>query len=150
MTPTGTLYLVPNGLDVGSGDIAADLGERLPLGTLRVAARLGHWVCENAKTTRAFLKRVDAVCALARPLQEIAIVELPRPPKGRADTAPFEGERLLAPALAGNDLGLHPTPGCRRSPTRVRASSPRRTAPAFASSPCRARARSRSPSPPAA
>jgi 16S rRNA (cytidine1402-2'-O)-methyltransferase len=106
MTARGTLYLVPNGLDVGTTDVEADLGERLPLGTLRVAARLGHWVCENAKTTRAFLKRVDAVCALARPLQQIAIVELPRPPKGRPDIAAFDGERLLAPALAGSDLGL--------------------------------------------
>jgi 16S rRNA (cytidine1402-2'-O)-methyltransferase len=106
MTATGTLYLVPNGLDVGSADADADLGERLPLGTLRVAARLAHWVCENAKTTRAFLKRVDAVCALAQPLQQIAIVELPRPPKGRPDTGAFEGDRLLAPALAGRDLGL--------------------------------------------
>ena len=93
MTSRGTLYLVPNGLDVGTGDAGADLGECLPLGTLRVAARLDHWVCENAKTTRAFLKRVDAVCRLERPLQKIAIVELPRPPKGRPDTATFEGDR---------------------------------------------------------
>ena len=50
MTTRGTLYLVPNALDVGTPDVSADLGERLPLGTLRVAARLGHWVCENAKT----------------------------------------------------------------------------------------------------
>ena len=106
MTPRGTLYLVPNGLDVGTGDAEADLGERLPLGTLRVAARLGHWVCENAKTTRAFLKRVDAVCRLELPLQQIAIVELPRPPKGRPDTVTFEGDRLLAAALAGEDVGL--------------------------------------------
>ena len=106
MTTRGTLYLVPNALDVGTSDATADLGERLPLGTLRTAARLGHWVCESAKTTRAFLKRVDAVCPLARPLQQIAIVELPRPPKGRPDTATFEGDRLLAPALAGEDIGL--------------------------------------------
>ena len=106
MTAKGTLYLVPNGLDVGTADAAADLGERLPLGTLRVAARLGHWLCENAKTTRAFLKRVDLVCRLERPLQEIAIVELPRPPKGRPDPAMFAGDRLLAPALAGSDVGL--------------------------------------------
>ena len=106
MTSRGTLYLVPNGLDVGTGDAGADLDERLPLGTLRVAARLGHWVCENAKTTRAFLKRVDAVCRLERPLQQVAIVELPRPPKGRPDTATFEGDRLLAPALGGEDVGL--------------------------------------------
>ncbi|MEO5845325.1 MAG: ribosomal RNA small subunit methyltransferase I, partial [Caldimonas sp.] len=106
MTTRGTLYLVPNSLDVGTADAGADLGERLPLGTLRVAARLVHWVCENAKTTRAFLKRVDAVSPLLAPLQQIAIVELPRRPKGRADSAAFEGERLLAPALAGSDLGL--------------------------------------------
>jgi 16S rRNA (cytidine1402-2'-O)-methyltransferase len=106
MTAKGTLYLVPNALDAGTADAGADLAERLPLGTLRIAARLGHWVGENAKATRAFLKRVDAVCTLARPLQQIAIVELPRPPKGRTDAPPFEGERLLAPALDGSDLGL--------------------------------------------
>ena len=106
MTSHGTLYLVPNGLDVGTPDAGADLAERLPLGTLRLAARLSHWVCENAKTTRAFLKRVDAVCRLERPLQEIAIIELPRPPKGRPDAAAFEGGRLLAAAVAGSDVGL--------------------------------------------
>jgi 16S rRNA (cytidine1402-2'-O)-methyltransferase len=103
---SGTLFLVPNGLDVGTGEADADLRERLPLGTLRVAARLGHWVCENAKTTRAFLKRVDAVSRLARPLQELAIVELPRAPKGRAERPPFDGASLLAPALRGEDVGL--------------------------------------------
>ena len=30
---------MPNALDLGTGDAGADLGERLPLGTLRVAAR---------------------------------------------------------------------------------------------------------------
>jgi 16S rRNA (cytidine1402-2'-O)-methyltransferase len=103
---SGTLFLVPNGLDAGTADAGADLRERLPLGTLRIAAGLGHWVCENAKTTRAFLKRVDLACKLARPLQEIEIVELPRPPKGRVDPAPFDGARQLASALAGSDVGL--------------------------------------------
>ena len=103
---SGTLFLVPNGLDVGTGEAGVDLRERLPLGTLREAARLRHWVCENAKTTRAFLKRVDAVCTLACPLQQIGIVELPRPPKGRSDAAPFDSARLLGPALAGDDVGL--------------------------------------------
>ena len=46
------------------------------------------------------------VCPLAAPLQQIAIVELPRPPKGRAEVAPDDFARLLAPALAGHDLGL--------------------------------------------
>ena len=105
---SGTLYLVPNALDGGTAEAGVDLGERLPLGTLRVAARLAGWVAENAKSTRAFLKRVDAVCPLARPIQEIAIVELPRPAKGRpgSGNAPFDADRLLAPALGGGDLGL--------------------------------------------
>jgi len=106
MMSKGTLFLVPNALDVGTAGAEADLGDRLPLGTLRVAARLGHWVCENAKTTRAFLKRVDAVCPLERPLQQIAIVELPRPPKGRPDSGVFDAGRLLAATLAGDDVGL--------------------------------------------
>jgi len=103
---SGTLFLVPNALDVGTGEATVDLADRLPLGTLRVAARLRHWVCENAKTTRAFLKRVDAVCPLAQPLQALAIVELPRPPKGRIVASPLDLAPLLAAALAGDDVGL--------------------------------------------
>jgi len=106
MAASATLYLVPNGLDVGTAEADVDIRERLPLGTLRVAAQLGHWVCENAKTTRAFLKRVDAVAPLTKPLQQIAIVELPRPPKGRPAPAPFDPAALLDPARAGHDLGL--------------------------------------------
>ncbi len=108
---SGTLYLVPNTLDFGIEGEQADLQEALPLGAIRVAARLTHWVAENAKTTRAFLKRVDAVVPLAVPLQQVAIDELPRPAKGSmkapdpaAGRAAFE--RLLAPAQAGHDLGL--------------------------------------------
>jgi 16S rRNA (cytidine1402-2'-O)-methyltransferase len=112
MTSTGSLYLVPNTLDFGIAGTPADLVELLPAGVIRTAARLGHWVCENAKTTRAFLKRVDAVVPLQRRLQEISIVELPRPVKGRAplDAAPAAGAMaaaaLLEPARAGFDMGL--------------------------------------------
>jgi 16S rRNA (cytidine1402-2'-O)-methyltransferase len=105
MTTSGQLFLVPNTLDFGvSAD--SDLREVLPAGVLRTAAGLGHWVAENAKTTRAFLKRVDALQPLARPLQEISIVELPRPPKGRDAGAPPDLKPLLAPAAAGHDIGL--------------------------------------------
>ena len=53
------------------------------------------------------LKRVDAIFPLARPLQEISIVELPRPNKGRdATPSPADLDPLLAPARAGRDLGL--------------------------------------------
>lgn len=109
---TGTLFLVPNTLDFGIEGEQVDVQEALPLGVIRTAARLTHWVAENAKTTRAFLKRVDAVVPLALPLQQIAIDELPRPAKGGAKAAAEPAderaafERLLAPAHAGHDLGL--------------------------------------------
>ncbi|HEY4083289.1 MAG TPA: SAM-dependent methyltransferase [Burkholderiaceae bacterium] len=103
----GKLYLIPNTLDFGVEGAAVDLQEVLPLQAIRIAARLQHWAAENAKTTRAFLKRVDAVQALAQPLQAIQIVELPRPPKGRAENATSqEWQRLLTPALDGHDIGL--------------------------------------------
>ena len=107
MTAPGALHLVPNTLDFGAPGTPAALDELLPRGVIRVAAGLGDWVCENAKTTRAFLKRVDAIFPLARPLQELSIVELPRPNKGRdAMPSPADLDPLLAPARAGRDLGL--------------------------------------------
>jgi len=104
--PAGTLWLVPNTLDFGTEGIPPDLQEVLPLGVIRTAARLGHWVVENARTTRAFLKRVDAVVPLAQPLQAISIVELPRAHKGPARSAAADLTPLLAPAGQGHDLGL--------------------------------------------
>lgn len=109
---SGTLYLVPNTLDFGlpGGPPTADLGEVLPMGVIRRAAGLQHWVAENARTTRAFLKRVEALLPLAVPLQSIAIVELPRPQRGtpaQARAQPSgELDRLLAPLEAGHDVGL--------------------------------------------
>ena len=105
----GTLYLVPNALDFGiaGADEAVSLDEVLPLGVLRIAARLEHWVAENARSTRAFLKRVERVVPLAHALQQIGIVELPRPPKGgHKSVAAPDLAPLLAPLLAGHDLGL--------------------------------------------
>lgn len=107
-TPTGTLWLVPNTLDLGAAPAELpDIGDILPLGVLRRAAALRHWLAENPKTARALLKRIEAVVPLALPLQQIQIVELPRAPKGTskplsaADLAP-----LLAPAFEGHDIGL--------------------------------------------
>lgn len=109
---SGTLYLVPNTLDfgvpaTGSGPSGPpDLQQVLPLGVIRIAARLPCWVAENAKTTRAFLKRVHEVVPLSQPLQAIAIVELPRANKGAPQAPAVKLDALLAPALAGQDVGL--------------------------------------------
>lgn len=106
MTRRGELVLVPNTLDFGAPGAVPDLQDVLPLGVIRRAAALQHWVAENAKTTRAFLKRVDAVVSLATPLQTVVIVELPRPQKGARNAAAPNLEALLAPALQGHDIGL--------------------------------------------
>ena len=110
-SPSGRLYLVPNALDFGlpASHTQAGLDEVLPAGVIRIAARLSHWVCENAKTTRALLKRVDAIVPLAAPLQSVSITELPRPGKGGAKQAAPGREtwyELLKPTLAGHDIGL--------------------------------------------
>ena len=106
----GRLYLVPNTLDFGiEGAATADLREVLPQQVIDIAARLGHWAAENAKTTRAFLKRVDALVPLATPLQQQDIKELPRAPKGRAGDAASQNaawQALLRPIFDGQDLGL--------------------------------------------
>ena len=102
----GRLVLVPNTLDLGT-ETEVDLAQVLPQAVITRAAALGHWVCENAKTTRALLKRVHQLVPLASPLQQIQITELPRPPKGGGKPAAAPDLRpLLAPALAGHDVGL--------------------------------------------
>ncbi len=106
---TGRLLLVPNTLDLGAE--AIELRQVLPLGVIQRAAELGHWVAENARSTRAFLKRVHAVAPLAMALQAIDIRELPRPVKGGAGTGAREPgqaawHELLSPARAGMDIGL--------------------------------------------
>ena len=104
--PRGSLILVPNTLDFGIAAEAPDVRDVLPASVIRTAARLTHWVAENAKTTRAFLKRVDAVVPLAQPLQALHIVELPRPQKGARGAPAADLTALLAPALQGMDVGL--------------------------------------------
>jgi len=102
----GALILVPNTLDFGIAAEPPDVRDVLPAAVIRTAARLTHWVAENAKTTRAFLKRIDAVVPLAQPLQTLSIVELPRPQKGMRAAPVADLTALLAPAVQGIDLGL--------------------------------------------
>jgi 16S rRNA (cytidine1402-2'-O)-methyltransferase len=74
----------------------------LPETVIGRAARLRHFVAENAKSARAFLKSLPS----ESPLQEIDIQELD-------EHTPESGiPRLLAPLLAGRDAGLISEAGC--------------------------------------
>lgn len=103
----GRLLLVPAPLDFGC-DTQVPIGQVLPAGTIAAAARLTHWICENAKSARAVIKRIGEVEALALPLQQHAISELPREvhKKGDHRAGGFDARPLLRPALAGHDVGL--------------------------------------------
>jgi len=102
----GTLYLVPTPLDFGC-KVQAPLADVLPAGTLAVAARLDHWISENAKSTRAFLNRVNEVVPLAQPLQAVAIAELPHEVHKKGDHAGnFDARPMLTAAVQGQDIGL--------------------------------------------
>ncbi|SDN34058.1 SAM-dependent methyltransferase [Polaromonas sp. JS666] len=102
----GKLYLVPAPLDFGC-DTQAPLQDVMPLQTLQLASRLSCWICENAKSTRAYLKRIDALQPLAAPLQSLQIQELPREVHKKGDHGGnFDARPLLAAALEGRDIGL--------------------------------------------
>jgi 16S rRNA (cytidine1402-2'-O)-methyltransferase len=102
----GRLFLVPTPLDFGCAE-QAPITEVLPSTTLATAAGIQHWVCENAKSTRAFLKRVGQTHPLISPLPEQSITELPRHVHKKGDhQSGFDGKPLLAAALQGHDVGL--------------------------------------------
>ena len=103
----GRLYLVPTPLDFGC-EVDAGLGAVLPDQAAATAAGLTHWITENAKSTRAFLKRVGSRHELAAPLQEQQITELPRQvhKKGDHEAGGFDARPLLDSALQGHDMGL--------------------------------------------
>ena len=102
----GRLYLVPAPLDFGCA-IQAPLRDVLPEGTLLRASQLTHWICENAKSARGYLKRIHELHPLARPLQELQIQELPREVHKKGDHGGnFDARPLLAAALDGSDIGL--------------------------------------------
>lgn len=92
----GSLYLLPTALG------PADSGHLHPPEALTLASRLRIFVVENAKSARAELKRMGH----PGPLQDLVITELPQ----RLDAATLD--QLLAPALAGEDIGLLSEAGC--------------------------------------
>jgi 16S rRNA (cytidine1402-2'-O)-methyltransferase len=104
MTKLGTLYLVPNTL--GDDDRNAQLPRVLPSETITCIAKLKHWIVEDAKTARAFLKAVDGISPLTCTIQEMQMSEW----RGAARNAKYgdsvKPADLLKPLLAGNDMGL--------------------------------------------
>lgn len=96
----GILYLIPNTLDHTSENRSEPLAEIIPENVQVITAKLDYFIAENAKTTRAFLKRIGQMHPLTKPLQEIDIAEL------NVNTDATILPILLAPLLAGRDAGL--------------------------------------------
>ncbi len=104
--PKGKLYLVPAPLDFGCEQLSA-IQDVMPLLTLQIAARIGHFICENAKSTRAYLKRVGEIVPLSQPIQALQITELPREVHKKGDhTGNFDARPMLVAAIEGRDMGL--------------------------------------------
>ncbi len=104
--PLGKLYLVPAPLDFGC-DSQVPLLQVMPDGTLAIAATLQHWVCENAKSTRAYLKRIGESHPLCVPLQAMTLQELPHEVHKKGDhQGQFDARPLLQAALQGASIGL--------------------------------------------
>jgi 16S rRNA (cytidine1402-2'-O)-methyltransferase len=102
----GKLFLVPAPLDFGCQQ-EAPLSNVMPMGTLQAAANITHWICENAKTTRAYLKRIDSLTPLKETIQTQTITELPRQVHKKGDhLGTFDAKPLLKAALQGEDMGL--------------------------------------------
>lgn len=109
-TSKGILYLVPAPLDFGCTE-QSPLQETMPLGTIQVAARLSSWICENAKSTRAYLKRVNVLQPLSQALQSLQIQELPREVHKKGDhSGNYDARPLLLAAMdernPGKEVGL--------------------------------------------
>lgn len=92
----GVLYLIP--VPLGQSALSAVL----PAGVQDKARQLKHFVAENAKSARAFLKSLPS----DTPLQQIEIHELSEHTPASALPA------LLAPLQAGTDVGLISEAGC--------------------------------------
>jgi 16S rRNA (cytidine1402-2'-O)-methyltransferase len=92
----GRLYLIPTPLGATSLDTA------LPAETQAVARRLTHFIVENAKTARAFLKQIGTTL----PLQQLNLSEL------NEHTPNAALLDLLQPLRDGIDCGLLSEAGC--------------------------------------
>ncbi len=92
----GTLYLIPCTL----GDSPAE--QVLPQHTIHIARHLNYFVVEQAKTARQFLSALKPL----QPIQSLHLASL------NEHTTSNELAELLAPLLAGNDVGIISEAGC--------------------------------------
>ncbi len=95
-TTKGTLYLIPCTL----GDSPAE--QVIPSHVINIARHLSYYVVEQTKTSRQFLSALKH----EQPIQSLHFSNL------NQHTAPSELESLLAPLLAGHDLGVISEAGC--------------------------------------
>ncbi len=91
-----TLYLIPSTLG------AENVNDFLPEGTLTIIRSLQHFIVEDSKTARAFLK----TCSITIPQSELVIQELD---KHQPDQDMAE---LLLPMKSGISMGLLSEAGC--------------------------------------
>ena len=92
----GTLYLIP--VTLGDDNIA----QVLPVPVVQLAQQLEFFVVENEKTARHFLSTVKTL----KPVRELTLLTL------NEHTLDKEVVALLAPLIAGNDVGIMSEAGC--------------------------------------
>lgn len=93
---SGTLYLLPCPIAAGS------LQASLPAEVIATARGLEHFLVEDAKTARAFLKELGH----PKPIRELAIDEIGHAPPAESVDA------WLAPVVAGRDAAIVSEAGC--------------------------------------
>lgn len=92
---SGTLYLLPS-------PIGGPVSAALPPDVIEIARRVEHFLAENAKSARAFLKQLNH----PTPMRELSIVEIGHTPRD-ADIAQW-----LGPLRNGADMAIVSEAGC--------------------------------------
>ena len=96
----GTLYLIP--VTLGDDNIAALIPTSLPSDVIKLAQTLEHFVVESEKSARQFLSAIKT----AKPVRELILSLL------NEHTLDKDVATLLAPLLAGKNVGLMSDAGC--------------------------------------
>jgi 16S rRNA (cytidine1402-2'-O)-methyltransferase len=92
----GTVYLIPTTL----GDVSPE--ETIPSSVNEVVNTISHYVVENEKHARRYLKKLN----ISKPLDQIKLLPLNK------RTRPEEISRYLSPAVNGFNMGVISEAGC--------------------------------------